>query len=632
MPGKRVTPETWARHDRMLEDGWSRAEVCRKLGLHQATSLRRDQRLGKTRDLRAHRVRVQASKTLIPGAKVADPAKKALEDFDYFRLRYLGRRPTPWQRLAADQVVQWLNEAREDGVVKNFAVVNVPPGAGKSTTFTHDIVAWLLCRDRTLRVLIGSYTERQAKMYVDRLRRTLEATSPYIPSDKERRLGSVDAEATLSEDFGRFKPLDAGRAWNSREFSIDQSGVDGNIEKEKSVAAYGMDGGFLGGRFDLVIWDDLVDKKNNSNADTRQKVREWYDDIAESRVEPGGLFILQGQRLGPDDLYRHALDKTTYIEDEDEEAAVERSPKYKHVVFRAHDDQRCTQQHKRASPPWDGTDAGGCLLDPLRLPWRELVDKRHNNPQSYLTVYQQEDAHPSSVLVPKLWIDGGQDETGEVFPGCWDMQRSVGVIPKGLTGRLVSIAAADPSPTNWWAVVWMVYHPDTEQHFLIDLKRARMQAPDFLDWNTGASMFTGLMEDWQLRSRELGAPISHWVVEQNAAQRFLLQYDHVRRWQAQRSVRVIGHTTSRNKADPDFGVQSIAPHFRFGRMRLPGYPYDESRPTSFKLIDEVTKWPHGSTEDTVMALWFYMKCLPQVAPQGLAPVVRYVPSWVRRSA
>ena len=37
-----------------------------------------------------------------------------------------------------------------------------------------------------------------------------------------------------------------------------------------------------------------------------ERLTQWWEVEAETRLEPGGLLILQGQRLGRDDLYRWA--------------------------------------------------------------------------------------------------------------------------------------------------------------------------------------------------------------------------------------------------------------------------------------------------------------------------------------
>ena len=159
-----------------------------------------------------------------------------------------------------------------------------------------------------------------------------------------------------------------------------------------------------------------------------------------------------------------------------------------------------------------------------------------------------------------------------------------------------------------------------------------MDAPDFLDWNQNEARFSGLMEEWQHTSRDLGIPITHWIVEVNAAQRFLLQYDHVHRWQAKNGVQIIPHTTHNNKTNEEYGVQMIAPHYKFGRVRLPGKASSVGRAYAMRLVEEVTRYPQASTDDLVMSHWFFEFQLqfgiigaPE-APQ--VPAKR--PSWLMR--
>src|SRR5437899_4894264 len=51
-------------------------------------------------------------------------ARKALNDFGYWRYRYLGRKSTPWQEEAADAVMRWIASDQSE-----LIVVNCPPGA-----------------------------------------------------------------------------------------------------------------------------------------------------------------------------------------------------------------------------------------------------------------------------------------------------------------------------------------------------------------------------------------------------------------------------------------------------------------------------------------------------------------------
>lgn len=546
--------------------------------------------------------------------------------------------------------VQCLQVAAPDGL---FLVGKGLITTHNSSLFTHDVPAWMACRNRSVRCLIGSRTFRQAKWYTARLRRTFERIE-VLPRDDEEVLAgrAVEPQASLVGDFGRFRPLTrfSTDLWRAEEFVIAQVGDVTISEKEASFAAFGFDGGYLGGRYRFIVWDDLVDRRNLRTAESRDALIEQYEDVAETRLEMGGLLLLQGQRLASNDLYRHCLDQTTGVYDEDEDEDVALPKKYRHVVYKSHYDEACRgrETHGRNAPYWRpppsppgevlrglfgyNPSASGCLLDPRRITWRELRQIKANRGQKFHTLYQQEDVDPEDVLVPRLWIDGGTDPaTGETFPGCWDKGRIAGRPPQGLVAPLHSYVTVDPSPTMYWACLWWGYHPATEQRFLMDLARRKMDAPEFLDWNHVTGVFSGLADEWQLRSEDVGCRITHWIVEANAAQRFLLQYDHVRRWVGLRRVTIVPHQTQRNRTDPEFGIQSIAPLYRHGLVRLPAggnHHGDSSRVAALPLVDEVTRYPDSATDDCVVSQWIGEYNLPKLFPRRRQGVARPRPSWL----
>lgn len=552
---------------------------------------------------------------------LSEEALRGIEDFDYFRRRYLGRRPTPWQADAASRVVEWLTSAETE-----YAVINCPPGSGKSTLFTSDLLLWLICRDRSMRILIGSSTQRLAENYSNRLRRTLERTRPLPENPAQGRVFAADA--SMAQDYGRFKPMQSeGQAWTRAQFTVAQVDMEGVEDKEPTVASYGMDSEFLGHRANLVLWDDLVTRRQLRNSEQLENQRDWWVEEGETRLEPGGLLLLQGQRMGADDLYRYCLDM---LLDPEEVVDLGRPTKYRHVMYPAHFEEKCEQDHGKDAKAWPE----GCLLDPIRLPWKGakgLSTIAANRGDAYRVQYQQEDVDPSEVLVPKLWIDGGVSSDGELFPGCWDADRGISELPAGLAPPLISYATADPSPTKFWSIQWWVYQPATNQRFLLDLIRQSMDAPDFLDWNANGGFFFGIMEEWQQRAKDKNLPISHWIVEANAAQRFILQYDHVRRWQRQHGVQIISHQTHRNKSDPDYGIQMLKNLYRYGQVRLPGRA--EGRLASLKLVDEVTRYPATSTDDCLMAQWFGEYHIANGALHRVTdhePTILRRPSWMRK--
>jgi hypothetical protein len=245
-----------------------------------------------------------------------------------------------------------------------------------------------------------------------------------------------------------------------------------------------------------------------------------------------------------------------------------------------------------------------------------------NQEERFEVTHQQEDTAESESLVPKNWIYGDSRHQG-----CLDHDRDMLIVPRGVSG-LESYVAVDPSPTQFWGLLWFLYHPESEQRFLFNLENRKMDASDLLDFNYNSGEFYGIMDEWQQLSHKLGVPISHWIVEINAAQRFLLQYDHTQRWVRKNGVTILPHSTARNKSDEDFGVWTIRHHYEFGRVRLPWKERTEGRAKSLRLINELVRYPNGRTDDLVMANWFLEWQLPHIYRPRVTPVRAERPSWL----
>ena len=305
--------------------------------------------------------------------------------------------------------------------------------------------------------------------------------------------------------------------------------------------------------------------------------------------------------MGSDDLYRFALDMTDVELDEfGFEVELEEPPrKYRHIIYKAHYEDLCADDgaHPRGQQPWPA----GCLLDPHRLSWRDLKRVMNGGTgEAFSVQYQQEDTDPDNVLVRKIHITGG-NENGVEFPGCWDNDRGLWELPRGLKGELFCYATVDPSPSMFWAVQVWVYHPESEQRFLLDLVRQKMPARGLLDYDIDERELVGLMPEWQEKSMRFGLPIRYWIVEANAAQRWLAGYAAGDLFLRKYDTQIVRHNTGLNKVDPGLGVSMLSMLYRQGRVRLPGYK--DARIASYKLVDEVTRYPKGSTDDEVIAQW-----------------------------
>ena len=594
-------------------------------------------------------------------------SEQAWLSFGYYRQRYFQRRNIAWQIEMCQILMAWLEEARQTDE-RVLGVVNTPPGGGKTTTVTHDFPAWVITRNRNIRAALGSKATFQSERYVRRIRNTFE-----------RNL-------LLNLEFGRFKPLEP-EIWRKDQFLID--GVSGHIatndfrlslagfdpeepnvkramadpnnaiheilanleevyvtgEKEPTVSALSYEMSFLGGRYDLNLWDDLVDKSNASSPEQRDRLADLWDNEAVQRCEPGGIVGLIGQRWSKYDLYRRNRDLVFTSEEvqekfdavawsglSDEEmqqlredlekelvddhgkpfgelatptgGGVATSRKvYRYVRFPAHDDERCPNPTSIKA-----ADHIDCLLDPKRFKWRDLQRAKAAAPRKFALIYQQLDEADSGNLVQEVWLSGGVDADGVLVPGCYNYDRKLLQIPEGLDERresVYSLVTVDPSASNFWSIQWWLYDKESDRDYLMDMLRVRLMAGSFLDWNKDKNQFDGLAQKWQLRSVQMGWPISLWIVEGNAAQRYLYQYRWVHDWMRQSNTFILPHQTQMNKIDPEYGVATLGPRYQYGLVDLPFMQTDlRTRATVAEFKQELIDWPDGQTDDMVQGHWF----------------------------
>src|SRR5690606_6960304 len=464
------------------------------------------------------------------------------------RARYLGSLSYPWQEEAAHVVISHL-EADDD----SFGVINCPQGSGKTRLFSHDIPAWITARDRSMRGILGSAGLGVSQSMSGNLRDTLERTSPVRARDVMVRKGLArNAEATLAQDYGRFKPAASGGLWRRDAFTVEQLDGDSTQDKESTWAAFSYEAKFLSWRVDFMNWDDVHTQRQLLNPDGMDALFRWWDAEAESRLDPGGLCLVTMQRLGANDISRYLLDKVDPEFEIDADRPDDTPRQYFHVVYKAHYDDRCQDQHGKGA----GSYPEGCMLQPDRITWARIKQKKIAG--NYEVVYQQEDTDPSSVLVQRAWINGGVDSEGIEREGCWDKDRVIGQLPHIPVGSFtVRYMTVDPSPTKWWGIHDWLYvlphdvEPMAGYRYLINTCRQKMPANEFLDYSRAQDGYVGLLEEWVQSAKGQALPISHLMMEKNAAQRWVFQLDYFTRWAQTRSVNVLQHETTRNKSDPE---------------------------------------------------------------------------------
>lgn len=158
-----------------------------------------------------------------------------------------------------------VNELREIPRIPKRLIVSVPPRHSKSETLLH-FIALVLRRHPHLRVAYCSYAQ------------TFSETQA-IKAHRYARAAGVRANDRMA---------------NRKDWQTTEGG---------GVFATGVGGEFTGRGADLLVIDDPISNREQADSPThREKVWRWYEDVAETRLEPNASVVLLMTRWHEDDL------------------------------------------------------------------------------------------------------------------------------------------------------------------------------------------------------------------------------------------------------------------------------------------------------------------------------------------
>jgi|SRR5579859_5777423 len=553
-PGRHVTVADKEAMNRVFSETGSISETARRLGWHYGTVWKH---IHGMKDHGGSPGWVQedfVAAVNLPPPRSWDelnPQERGwLTNFSEFRREFFGRDTPPFQDEISTKIAK-----REESKL----LVLCPPGHGKSQCFSIDYPIWEMCRYRAMGMsyacLLISKSDNMAKAFLSQIKQELERNNK------------------LQKHFGRFKP-EYPDVWKQDAITVDL--LEGTkARKEPTFIAAGAGSHIYGWRVNLIIADDIVDTKNSNTPEAAEKLLIWFSDELISRLEPEGTICTVGTRFTSYDLYGKLWKQR---DDNDD-------PIWFPIIYRAHDDGRCSGEHCMVckerclhDKPWPD----GCVLWPARFGYRKLRSLRSGQHTSsrFEFIYNQVELPEDDALVKPDWIEK-----------CKNTSRTTWMVPRN--SRVM--CTLDPSPTEWAvAQCWAYVEQEDKSYLIAQVRRRRMAAPEYL----------ALMRQWTVKLRSMGHdPI--WVVEINAAQRWLLQSTEYQQMRLELGLTMIPHTTHRNKVDPQYGVQSLGPAFEYERIDLPwGDP--ESRREVQPFIDELLVYPSGETDDTVLASWFHL--------------------------
>jgi len=171
----------------------------------------------------------------------------------------------------------WLRFENEN----RFTILLAPRGHAKSTMHSAGYVVWKLCHNPNLRVMLLSKSSVLAQKLLNEVKWHFE---------RNENLKNLYGDLT-----------DKNTKWSNEEIMLIR---DKNIPyKESSVTARGIESDIIGGHYEIIICDDIIDDKNSRTAAQREKVRELFDKVIKPMLEPHSELHFCGTRWHEFDLY-----------------------------------------------------------------------------------------------------------------------------------------------------------------------------------------------------------------------------------------------------------------------------------------------------------------------------------------
>lgn len=485
-------------------------------------------------------------------------------------------------------------------------LMNFPPNHAKTTSFSINYVVWRIHKDPNVKIAIISKSQGFAK-------KILAAVKMRLTSNAYREMHLKFAPEGPSGERGWRDP---DQSWSATQIYVQGKG-DG--EKDPTVEAVGLGGQIYGGRFDVIICDDVID---NENAHRHEDHVDWLMTILDSRLPPdGGLMMVLGTRIAAVDLYGELRKRTD--EDDNQFFTYLAQPAVLDYGTGDKDTWLPLWPWTNGTEDQDGAEqrcsncycpAGDCACDSPRHEWliprwtgRRLAKKRFPLGERRWSLVWQQQQIPDDATFPQWAVEYSVNRQRRSGPMSGT---AMGHRSQGMSGLYV-VGGLDPATVGCTAIIVSGLDRATEKRWVLDGYNAAGTSPATM--RERIKFYTDLYR------------INEWVIERNAFQKFLTDDPDLRSFLQSRGCKLTPHYTNANKVDPDFGVMSMAPLFESsgappannggGAMRRKPFeemlielPSDESAVVT-ELVSQLISWePTGLAQsqktDLVMALWF----------------------------
>ena len=412
----------------------------------------------------------------------------------------------------------------------NRLIIEAPPGSAKSTYATHLFGAWYIGKKPGNLIVMASHTADLAEEFSGKVRNTVN-TAAYR---------NVFDGVYISKD------AKSKQRWTTT--------------KGSEYFAVGVGGAVTGRRADLIVIDDPFKGREAADSKaTRNRVWNWYQADAFTRLKPGGAIIIIATRWHEDDLTGRLLAL---------EAAGE-GDKWRRITFQALCDM----------PEEDplGREAGEALWPQWQDVEALLKIKSNISRREWNSLYQQRPAAMEGNMVQLAWFKRYDRLPADSTPKItisWDSASS-------------DKERSDPSVATVWAKIGY-------QHYLLDVWSKQVEFPDL------QLAFRMLANRWN--------PSAILVENKGTGQTLLQTFGNgMSPWNVIKcEPQLLG-----NK---EFRFDLVTPMFEGGQILV---PHDDAQPWVVDYIHELMVFPNGQHDDQVDSTSQYLAWVRPKVKRGV---------------
>lgn len=416
---------------------------------------------------------------------------------------------------------------------------------GKTNQVAIGRVLFELGRDPNLRVAVVSNTSDLAQKMT-------------------RQLGQyIEKSPQLHEVFPDLVPTtDPGLPWKAKALTVKRAGVGG---KDPTIQACGVHGNIIGSRVDLLVLDDILDHENTNTPGPRADVLGWVKSSLFSRLSANARVWIVGNAWHPEDAM-HMLEK---------------EPRFVARRFPV----RAPSGDLTWPSRWSNEriELARQDLGPLEFSRQLLCQARDDSSARFKREWLDEalargnGQHWCNTVNDVFdWEGLTEEEVEQARDAVSRLQGGFGIF----TG--VDLAVQRHSSADSTVLFTLLVHPNGDRQVL-NIRSGKWSGPEIV------KQIRRVYDDF-------GGIV---LVENNAAQDYILQF-----LRAETSVPVRAFTTGRNKADPSFGIESLATELANGKWIIPNRNGVMNREIQDWISELLFYDPKEHTGDRVMASWF----------------------------